>query len=197
MRGSGDGTISLASAQPLAYDPVSCGAFPAGSGGGVSVLFDQPFYQSFLPGTQRSQPGQDLYYNGQLIFAFPAHFPGRNVPDVSFNADPDTGYIIPYTSDVSGFSVLTYTGGTSFVAPQLNGVSALFGEYLHSRIGLLNFPLYALAQSGEAYEGPAAPLHAIKYGDNWFYHGSKGYNLGVGLGTMDVANFAKFLKSIF
>jgi kumamolisin len=181
----------------IGYNPVSCGIFPGGGGGGVSVLFEEPYYQSFLPGTQRSQPGQDLYYNGQLIFDFPAHFPGRNVPDVSFNADPQTGYIIPYTSDVSGFSVLSFVGGTSFVAPQLNGVSALLGQYLDSRLGLLNFPLYALAQSGEAYEGPNAPLHAIKYGDNWFYYGSDSYNLGAGLGTMDVANFAKYLKSLF
>ena len=180
----------------IGFDPVSCGIFPVGGGGGVSVLFAQPLYQFFLPGTQRSQPGQDLYFNGQLIFDFPAHFPGRNVPDVSFNADPETGYIIPYTSDVSGFSVLSFVGGTSFVAPQLNGVSALLGDYLDSRLGLLNFPLYALAQSGKAYQGPNAPLHAIKFGDNWFYNGSNGYNLGVGLGTLDVANFAAFLRDL-
>jgi hypothetical protein len=60
----------------------------------------------------------------------------------------------------------------------------------------LNFPLYALAQSGEGSEGSHAPLHAIRYGDNWFYHGSNGYNLGVGLGTLDVANFAEYLESL-
>jgi kumamolisin len=40
-------------------------------------------------------------------------------------------------------------------------------------------------------------LHAIAYGDNWFYDGSNGYNLGAGLGTLDVANFANFLSSQF
>jgi kumamolisin len=54
-----------------------------------------------------------------------------------------------------------------------------------------------VAQSGEAYKGPHAPLHAIAYGDNWFYYGSKGYNLGAGLGTLDVANFADFLSELF
>jgi kumamolisin len=132
------------------------------------------------------------------VYALPANYPGRNVPDISFNADPNTGYVIYYTSEPSGvFSILPSVGGTSFVAPQLNGVSALFGQYLDSRIGLLNYPLYQLGFSGQGYAGPHASLRAIPYGDNWFYFGSNGYNLGVGFGTMDVANFARFLANPF
>ena len=192
--------------ETLGYDPLSCGIFPGGGGGGVSVLFKRPWYQDGLQGVQRSQPGQiwdaSAAVGAQLgvgtYFALPGHYPGRNVPDVSFNADPETGYVIYYTSEPSGVSViLTYYGGTSFVAPQLNGVSALLGEDLHSRLGLLNFPLYALAQTGQAYGGHDAPLHAIKHGDNWFYHGSDGYNPAAGLGTLDVANFAKVLRRQF
>jgi kumamolisin len=104
--------------------------------------------------------------------------------------------VIYYTSNEIGFTILTGIGGTSFVAPQLNGVSALLGQYLQSRLGLLNFPLYDLAHSGKAY-GHAPPLHAVQYGDNWFYYGSDGYNPGAGLGTLDVANFANALQSIF
>lgn len=37
----------------------------------------------------------------------------------------------------------------------------------------------------------------LAYGDNWFYHGSDGYNPGAGLGTLDVANFAKYLSAEF
>jgi kumamolisin len=118
---------------------------------------------------------------------------GRNVPDVSFNADPQTGYLIPYTSDVAGFLVLSFVGGTSFVAPQLNGLTALFGEDLHQRLGLLNFELYSLVGFHQAYGGRHPPLRAISSGDNWFYHGSQGYNLGAGVGVMDVANFARVL----
>lgn len=188
----------------LGLDPVSCGIFPVGSGGGVSILFKRPSYQAGLPGVKRSQPGQ-LFLAGDdfaafgigLEFALPAHYQGRNVPDISFNADPETGYALYYTSDQAGFGISYFWGGTSFVAPQLNGVSALLGQYLHSRIGLLNFPLYDLAQSGRAYRGPNAPLHAIRDGDNWFYSGSNGYNPAAGLGTMDVANFAKFLRNQF
>ena len=48
--------------------------------------------------------------------------PGRNVPDVSLDADPFSGFMLFSTEDgglLDGF------GGTSFVAPQLNGISAL------------------------------------------------------------------------
>jgi kumamolisin len=182
----------------LGLTPVTCGIFPGGGGGGVSVLFEEPFYQFFLRGTQLSQPGQSWNVNGALVYALPAYYPGRNVPDVSFNADPQTGYVIYYTSEPSGkFGILTFIGGTSFVAPQLNGVSALLGQDLHSRIGLLNFPLYLLGITGQAYRGPNAPLHAIKYGDNWFYYGRDGYSPAAGLGTLDVANFADFLRRPF
>ncbi len=117
---------------------------------------------------------------------------------MSFNADPDTGYVIYYTSSVSGFEIIPFVGGTSFVAPQLNGVTALLGQYLHDRrIGLLNFAFYDLAARGQAYTGPNPPFHAIPYGDNWFYRGSKEYNPAVGIGTMDVANFAKILRTQF
>ncbi len=117
---------------------------------------------------------------------------------MSYNADPETGYILVYTSDQNGFEVLTFGGGTSFVAPQLNGVTALLSQSLHgARLGLLNYPLYALALTGQAYKGSHPPLHAIVDGDNWFYKGRNGYSPAAGLGTIDVANFAQFLRDLF
>ena len=204
-RGCGDGTTWKGFVPLLGLLPIACGIFPGGGGGGVSVLFAVPSYQFGLAGVQRSQPGQRFQITPAFAaelevgnyFALPAFYRGRNVPDVSFNADPDTGYVIYYTSSVSGPTVLTFIGGTSFVAPQLNGVTALLGQYLHGRIGLMNFPLYSLAQSNQAYRGPAPPLHAIAYGDNWFYRGSNGYNPGAGLGELDVANFAAALREMF
>jgi kumamolisin len=187
-------------------NPIDCGIFPAGGGGGVSIMFDLPRYQAFTNGVELSQPDQIYKANSfyaqfgvPLFYALPSYFPGRNSPDVSFNADPDTGYIISYTSEPSGvFGEESYFGGTSFVGPQLNGVSALLGEYLNGkRLGLLNHSLYDLARCGRAYGGPNAPLNAIRYGDNWFYHGRDGYNLGAGLGTMNVAKFAEALRGQF
>ena len=66
---------------------------------------------------------------------------------------------------------------------------ALLGQGQERRLGLLNNELYGLAAHGQAYHGENAPLNAIAHGDNWFYHGSNGYNPAAGLGTMDVANF--------
>jgi kumamolisin len=186
----------------LGLDPISCGIFPGGGGGGVSITFFEPPYQFFIPGTQLSQPrqvweaGSAIVTNEQAppFYALPAFFPGRNMPDVSFNADPETGYVILYTSSATGELGVLLAGGTSFVAPQLNGITALLDQDVHGRVGLLNFALYELGQFGEAYEGQHPALNAIAYGDNWFYHGSNGYNPGAGLGTMNVANFAEALR---
>ena len=182
--------------------PLDCGTYLVGGGGGVSIEFEKPLYQLFLTGTQLSQPGQVYEAGKQLAtaadvvsthYALPAHYAGRNVPDVSFNADPQTGYVIYYTSEPSGMFGKDAAGGTSFVAPQLNGVAALLGDALNGRIGLFNYPLYASALLSRFGPESEATVHPIAYGDNWFYHGSNGYNPGAGLGTLDVANFAKFL----
>ena len=179
----------------IGLDPVSCGIFPGGGGGGVSVFFHTPFYQFFIPGVQASQPNQSLVDNSQTppqtLISLPGHYFGRNVPDVSFNGDPDTGYIIPYTSDQNGFEVLSFIGGTSFVAPQLNGMTALIDQSAHGRVGLLNFALYDLVRFGAAYSGKHPPLRDITAGDNWFYQGAPGYDPGSGVGVPDVANLAK------
>jgi len=185
-------------------DPISCETFPGGSGGGVSVQFAKPDYQYGIYGVQRSQPHQVFqagdYFTGvtgeDIYYALPSYYAGRNVPDISYNADPETGYVIYYTSSASGFGLDTFYGGTSFVAPQLNGVSALLGQYLGAwqGLGFLNYALYGLAASGQAYGGPHAPLHPIAYGDNWFYRGRYGYNPAAGLGTLDVFNFAQVLR---
>jgi subtilase family serine protease len=185
----------------LGLDPISCGIFGVGGGGGVSVSFGLPSYQFGLNGVQTSQPHQ-LFQAGSAFVAegippsyrLPAHFAGRNVPDVSFNADPETGYDIYYTSDVNGPEIETFIGGTSFVAPQLNGVAALLGQYNHGqRVGLLNFAFYNIAQRGDDRRGSAAPINTIAYGDNWFYHARNGYSPAAGLGTLDVTQFAKAL----
>ena len=182
-------------------NPISCGTFPAGGGGGVSVTFPEPWYQFGIPGVQLSQPGQLFESPGNPAlglppadYTLPPHFKGRNLPDISFNADPDTGYVVYYTSNVTGFAQIPFYGGTSFVGPQLNGVSALLGQHTGQRLGLWNPLLYDIAASCLGYGGKSAPLIAVTSGDNWFYSGSDGYNLGAGLGTLAVANFARLLN---
>jgi kumamolisin len=184
---------------------VDCGWYPGGGGGGVSVFFPIPSYQLGIFGTQLSQPNQ-TYANPYSIpvvteATLPAFFPGRNVPDVSFNADPYSGYVVAYTSDggmtndgiSAGFAFDPGWGGTSFVGPQLNGVTALLGENAGHRFGLLNVQLYNLARFGFTH-GSGAVIHAIPAGDNWFYYGRNGYSPAAGLGTIDVFNLSKVLR---
>jgi kumamolisin len=181
-------------------DFITCGIFPVGSGGGISVFFPIPFYQLGIFGTQLSQPNQTYTnpFSTPVVTkaTLPAHFPGRNVPDISFNADPETGYVIFYTSDgkefPAGFGVQTFFGGTSFVAPQLNGVTALLGQNAGHRLGLLNFELYNLSRLGQT-SGSHAPIHTISTGDNWFFNARNGYSPAVGLGTMDVFNLSRVM----
>jgi kumamolisin len=171
--------------------------FSTGGGGGVSVYWHTPFYQVFTNGIQRSQPNQSLVYydpsagpTTQLIL--PSRFSGRNVPDISLNADPETGYIFVSTYD-GGLN--SGEGGTSFVAPQLNGITALLRQSSGHRIGLWNPQVYAI-QNIFGY-GRFSAFNSIRAGDNWFYYGQPRYNQGAGIGSLDVANLDLFLRSGF
>lgn len=179
-------------------DPIQCGIFSEGGGGGVSVIFPVPATQFGLAGVQLSQPGQTFTEIDTTppmdFFNFAANFAGRNTPDLSFNADPNTGYELFYTSSVTGFGIFPNFGGTSFVAPQLNGVAALLGQNAGHRFGLFTVPVYALARSGLATLGPNPALHIITAGDNWFFQARNGYSPAAGLGTAEVANLARLLK---
>ncbi len=182
----------------LRLDPLDCGIFPVGGGGGVSLVFPPPSYQDGVAGMRTSEPKQvliDLTQNPpQKLVKLPAGFVGRNLPDISLNADPETGYTVFYTSDVTGFGVADYWGGTSFVAPQLAGITTLLDQNAGKRIGLLNFALYGLASSGAAYSGSHPPLRDIRQGNNEFYAAGSGYDPASGLGVLDVAAFAAAIR---
>lgn len=179
-------------------DPVTCGIFPGGGGGGVSLYTQRPFYQWITPGMVDTVGHQTLFQltpaPAQKLYHLPAGVPGRNVPDISTNADPQTGYILVYTSSVTGPGVFQY-GGTSFVAPQMNGVTSLFVEALHHRIGLLNPAIYAIADTG-GYRGRHPALRDITAGDNWYWHARPGYDQATGVGVWDVAGFLEALYQL-
>jgi len=188
--------------EALGLDPLGplCGIYPGGTGGGVSIYFQRPFYQRGIPGIVNTEPHQKLYDESQnppaLIAALPAGFPGRNLPDLSVNSDPDTGYAVWYTSSSSGFSVQDFWGGTSFAAPQLNGMTALLAQGTRHRVGLLNVPLYQLLRQGNAYQGRSAPLRDIVEGDNWYFYARPGYDQTTGAGVPDVANLLGALQQL-
>lgn len=175
--------------------------FPAGGGGGVSSLWPVPFYQQSLAGIRRTQPGQSLIFypnkfpnkkGAQDLIDLPAHFAGRNLPDLSLDADPQTGFVVVDCTDFPAAKnpgcAQAGWGGTSFVAPQLNGITALIDQAAGGRVGLLNPVVYWL-QRYSAY-GSQRPFNAITAGDNWFYRGLHEYNDGSGIGTVNAANLA-------
>ena len=81
---------------------------------------------------------------------------GRAVPDVSADADPYTGYLLYSPSFAqAGDPVLEGGwGGTSFVAPQMNGSIAVIDSCLGHRVGFWNPSIYAVAN---VLQGPVQP----------------------------------------
>jgi kumamolisin len=163
--------------------------FSTGTGGGVSIFWSVPDYQQGYPGVRRTEPGQVLSLatttGTQTLLTLPAHFAGRNLPDISADADPESGYLLYFTVDGSGWA--GGWGGTSFVAPQMNGVSALVRQRTGGRIGLWNAMLYRFAQEHRRTGGAVVDITA---GDNWYYDGIPGYEPGAGLGVIDANAFA-------
>jgi len=152
------------------------------------VTFDVPRYQKNTTGVMTSAAGQALICQTptgpQNLITLPAAYAGRNVPDISLNADPFTGYSM-YFNGAWGYG----NGGTSFVAPQLNGMMSLVSQAIGSRVGLVNPQLYSLlSQYGYSKR---SPFNAITTGDNLFYQASKQYNPGSGVGTINLTNFVK------
>lgn len=95
-----------------------------GAGGGFSALFNRPSYQ-----------------NSKVPASSPA---GRAVPDVSMDADPQTGMLIGQTQTFpEGVHYDQYRiGGTSLASPLLAGMFALTEQHAGRRLGLLNPLLY-------------------------------------------------------
>jgi subtilase family serine protease len=164
--------------------------FPAGGGGGVSTFWPVPAYQKHTGGIRKTERNQSIIFDDGTgpvdLLDLPAKFAGRNVPDISLNGDPVSGYLLLSTLDgglLAGF------GGTSFVAPQLNGISALISSATGGgRLGLWNPMLYRFKDSFGASK--KSPIVDITAGDNWFYSGVRGYEPGAGLGVLNVANLA-------
>ena len=135
-----------------------------GSGGGFSTFESQPSYQRGVPGTNSytavpyfsSTEVQDI--GGGVFeptaFGFNPNPPtirgfgvGRAVPDVSTNADPNSGYLLyePSFAGVDEPVLEPDWGGTSFVAPQLNGSAAVIDSFVGHRVGFWNPSIYQFA----------------------------------------------------
>ncbi len=204
-----------------------------GSGGGYSSLFSMPSYQQKLnysmyndyqyltPTNYQNIDGLNLptgfQFNSNPMLAQGMSPAMRAVPDLSVNADPQTGYAVydPQFQSVYGSSVVEF-GGTSFSAPQLNGASAVIASFLGHRVGFWNPAIYKMAAmnpgtaltplSSDTVYGSSqysstgsttvAPGANFTNG-NLFYTGTPGaiYNPATGLGIPNLALVAKGFAS--
>lgn len=167
----------------------------SGGGGTISHLYGTPQYQQGVPGVNTFNARQYISImmqpriNPILVSGKDS---GRNYPDVSANADPITGYQI-YQKAKKGPSWVV-VGGTSAVAPQFNGITALINSGRKDRMGFWNAQIYQLAQNPE--ETPFYPMNSTTENSNLYYTGQPGtvYNQATGLGTVDFAKLAAVYK---
>jgi subtilase family serine protease len=136
-------------------DPTSNAA-----GGGISSAFPKPSYQNNVP----------------LLSSINY----RCVPDVSGNADPNTGYLIY----IQGQKWLI--GGTSAVSPLWSAYAARINQIYSMNIGFLQPLLYA---------SPTYVLTDITSGNNGGYNALVGYDLASGFGSPSL-NFVKYIANI-
>jgi len=143
----------------------------SGGGGGISTFYTRPSYQV---GT-----GVDTAAK-------------RQVPDVSADADPASGYSVYSNSGTTNawFPV----GGTSAAAPLWAGIAALNNQYAgtkgHAILGQANVALYALFNGTQTL--PA--FHDITTGNNLFYAATAGFDKAIGIGTPNAYNLVHDLN---
>jgi len=106
----------------------------------------------------------------------------RNVPDVSLNADPNTGYSIFYDGKWTIF------GGTSCAAPLWAAFIACVNQERIANqnpvLGFANPIIYSIAAGAEF----AGDFHDIISGDNLHYYATKNYDNATGWGSFNGAN---------
>ena len=146
----------------------------AGGGGGYSSYFSKPSYQT--------GPGVDSNTM-------------RHVPDVSADADPNSGYSVYCTVGAAGCSSGSAgwieVGGTSAAAPLWASVTTDTNAYLASQgkatLGSASADLYTLFNTSQTYSA----YHDITTGNNLYYNAGPGYDVASGIGTPDAWNFAR------
>jgi subtilase family serine protease len=172
---TGVGGTSLASPTLGSAETVWNNGTGAG-GGGVSSTWASPSYQSAV-----ALPQSTVSCHGS--------FSCRQVPDVSADADPETGYEIYFHGGWSTF------GGTSAAAPTWAALTALADRSAvciagNTRVGFANPGLYAAAAHG--YSGNFTDVIS---GDNSYrnvigYSALAGYDMAGGLGTPIASSLA-------
>jgi len=163
------------------------------SGGGYSILFSRPAFQTSLP------PGST--YVGSSVGAPGPNSNMRGIPDIAFQASSGTGPLVYMTEPATtssgagcggadpcsiGWYVV---GGTSCSAPQWAGLIAIADQIAGSDLGYINPALYQIAADPAKY---AADFFDVTIGNNQTtsipgYSASSGWDAVTGLGTPNAA----------
>lgn len=158
------------------------------SGGGISILHKQPDYQ-------KSSELSDYLFSKDFITIennkiHKSSFLGRGVPDVSANADGNTGYKVLHNFSTE----LAVVGGTSAVSPLWAGLIAILNEKLGRRLGFINPVLYKLH-----VENDPGIFNSIIPGTNGAYSMSAHdkWNPCTGLGSPDGMKLYTALEKYF
>jgi kumamolisin len=154
------GTNLRASGTTISESVWNDGQQGGAGGGGMSSFFTLPAWQDGLKLTLTSGGTQALSMRG--------------VPDVSGDADPETGY------DVRIDGTDTVIGGTSAVAPLWAGLIARINSSRGSPIGFMNPQLYAATSD----------LNDVTTGNNGTYAAGPGWDACTGLGSPDGTKIA-------
>src|SRR6266581_1339595 len=164
--------------------------FKQGAAQGISMYAasgDSGAYDCQTSALQVDSPASDPYITGTGVKNQYSNGK-REVPDISADADPNTGYAIYCTVVASGCDSSGWfeVGGTSGAAPLWAGSTALINQYLlqqgKSRVGYVNPALYGL----ENAQQPHVPFHDVTSGDNMFYPATANYDLATGWGSPDI-----------
>jgi kumamolisin len=148
------GTSLQASGDTITSETVwNDGASGGATGGGVSDVFPLPSWQE-----------------GFKVPAPTVSGGGRGVPDVSGDADPETGYNILVDGEDE------VVGGTSAVAPLWAALIARINQQLGKSVGFLNPQIYSQAVESEAF-------HDITQGNNGAFQAAVGWDACTGLGS--------------
>ncbi len=164
------------------------------SGGGYSILFPRPTFQSTLP--------TGSHFVGSSVGAPAPNTNMRGIPDVAYQASSRTGVLVYMTepaTTTSGTgcgganpcSIGWYVvGGTSCGSPQWAGLVAIADQIAGRDLGYINPKLYQIASNPTQY---AKDFNDVTTGNNQTssipgYSASTGWDAVTGLGTPNAAN---------
>ncbi|MGD0874522.1 MAG: IPT/TIG domain-containing protein [Acidimicrobiales bacterium] len=197
------GTSLVANSESVWNDSTDTGG---AGGGGVSAAECMPFYQDHpkVPGLISSYSSSNPTLCGSTVPYL------RQVPDVSADADPSSGYTFFYSGSNSSFATgWGPVGGTSAAAPLWAAAAALIGAS----------PFCTYDGSGDAFMQPAALYniaawasfyHALAFNDittgnndyspsgysGGLYPATVGYDMASGLGSPILAHTGNFYPGL-